>query len=193
VRSFRFVLLALLAASAAFTLVGLPALQRGVAAGRWPAAILWLPAALLGVFVAGFAAYRYALVRAGRYPAGKAFLQVGLVGLVAAVIAGIAVTPPPPEVEAGGGAISLERPLVSSDPAVRALAAEVVRARPRAEGLRHVPRLIALTEDPSPAVRREARATLTALAGRDAGGEGPGAPARWRAAFAAADAPSGSP
>lgn len=182
VRSVRFALLALLAVSAAFTLGGLPALQRGVAQGRWPPAALWLPGALLAVFVAGFAVYRYALVRAGRYPAGKAFLQVGLLGLVAAVIAGIAIAPPP-ELEGDRGPVPLERPLVSTDASVRALAAEVVRSRPRAEGLRHVPRLIQLVEDPSAVVRREARASLTALAGRDAGGEGPGASGRWREAF----------
>jgi hypothetical protein len=182
VRSLRVVLLALLAASAAFTLGALPALHRGVAQGRLPAAILWVPPALLTVFVVLFAGYRFALVRAGRYPAGRAFLQVGLIGLVAAVIAGIAVAPPPePELERGP--VPLERPLVAGDPAVRALAAEVVRHRARAEGFRYVPRLIQLVEDPSPAVRREARASLTALAGRDAGGEGSGASARWREAF----------
>jgi hypothetical protein len=178
------VLLVLLALSAAFTVGGLPALQRGVAQGRWPEAVLWLPPALLAAFVVIFATYRFGLVRAGRYPAGKAFLQVGLVGLIAAVIAGIALAPPP-EHEGEHGPVALDRPLLSGDPAVRALAAEVLRTRPRAEGLRHVPRLIQLVEDPSPAVRREARASLTALAGRDAGGEGRGASARWRAAFAA--------
>jgi hypothetical protein len=182
VRSLRFVLLTLLAASAAFTLGVLPALQRGVADGRWPRAILHLPAVLLAAFVAIFAAYRFALVRAGRYSAGKAFLQVGMLGVVAAVIAGM-VLAPPAELEGERGPVPLERPLAARDPAVRALAAEVVRHRPREEALRHVPRLILLVEDPSPAVRREARASLTALAGRDAGGEGRGASARWRDAF----------
>jgi len=65
-----------------------------------------------------------------------------------------------------------------------------VRCRPRGEGLRLVPRLIQLIDDPSPGVRREARASLTALAGRDAGGEGAGAAARWRAAFEAPGPPS---
>jgi HEAT repeats len=182
VGSLRFVLLALLAVSAAFTLGALPTLHRGIAQGRWPATVLWVPPALLALFVLLFAGYRFALVRAGRYPAGRAFLQVGLIGLVSAVIAGIA-TAPPPEPESERGPVPLEHALASGDPTVRALAAEVVRHRPRAEGLRHVPRLIHLVEDPSPAVRREARASLAALAGRDVGGEGRGASARWREAF----------
>jgi hypothetical protein len=183
IRSLRWVLLALLLVSAALTLGALPALQRQVVGGRWPPATLWVPPALLAIFVVMFAAYRFALVRAGRYPAGKAFVQVGLVGLVAAVIAGIALGPaerePPP------GPVALERPLASTSAEVRALAAEVVRSRSRAEALRHVPRLIELVEtDPAPAVRREARLSLAVLAGRDAGGEGPGASERWEAAFA---------
>jgi hypothetical protein len=44
-----------------------------------------------------------------------------------------------------------------------------------------VPRLVQLVDDPSPEVRRQARASLVALAGTDAGGEGAGARARWRA------------
>jgi hypothetical protein len=39
---------------------------------------------------------------------------------------------------------------------------------------------VALLEDSSPEVRRQARASLTALAGEDPGGEGPEAAARWR-------------
>lgn len=189
VGSLRFVLLGLLVLSAALTLGALPALHRGVAQGRWPHVVLFLPAVLLAIFVVIFAAYRLALVRAGRYPAGKAFLQVGVVGLVAAVIAGMALAPPP-DPGGGAGSATLDRPLASADPAVRALAAEVVRCRPRGEGLRLVPRLIQLIDDPSPGVRREARASLTALAGRDAGGEGAGAAARWRAAFEAPGPPS---
>ncbi|HQR30511.1 MAG TPA: HEAT repeat domain-containing protein, partial [Anaeromyxobacteraceae bacterium] len=46
---------------------------------------------------------------------------------------------------------------------------------------RYVPRLVALVDDASPEVRRQARASLTALAGLDAGGDGEGAAERWRA------------
>jgi len=182
VRAARWVLLGLLVASAALTLGALPALQREVVGGRWPPAALWVPPAFLGIFIVVFAGYRFALVRAGRYPAGKAFVQVGLMGLVAAVIAGIALGPA--EREPAPGPVALDRALASSSTEVRALAAELVRYRPRQEGLRHVPRLIQLVErDPAPGVRREARASLVALLGHDAGGEGPGASSRWQAAF----------
>jgi hypothetical protein len=46
--------------------------------------------------------------------------------------------------------------------------------------VRLVPQLIELLEDPSPAVRREAHASLVALAGLDLGAEGPEAAERWR-------------
>ena len=38
-----------------------------------------------------------------------------------------------------------------------------------------------LLEDSSPEVQRQARASLVAIAGKDAGGDGAGAPQRWRA------------
>jgi hypothetical protein len=49
------------------------------------------------------------------------------------------------------------------------------------DALRYVPRLVELSEDASPEVRRQARATLVTLGGRDAGGEAPGTAERWRA------------
>jgi hypothetical protein len=55
-----------------------------------------------------------------------------------------------------------------------------VRHRPRAEALAAAPRLAELLLDPAPEVRRQARASLVAIAGSDVGGEGPGAAARWR-------------
>lgn len=131
---------------------------------------------LLGLFVAGYAAYRWVLVRQGRYSGGKALARVMLMVLVVGVIASIflerpVVVPPGPTVELAG-------PLGSTDPVVRALAAEVVRSRPAEEGRRHLAPLAALTEDGSPEVRRQARASLSALVGAD-GGEGAGAAARW--------------
>jgi hypothetical protein len=73
------------------------------------------------------------------------------------------------------------RPLASTDPDVRALAAEVARYRPREEVGVVAGRLVELLDDPAPEVRRQAHAALVALAGHDAGGEGPGAAGRWRA------------
>jgi hypothetical protein len=185
----RWVLWALLLVTAAVTLFGLPALQRAVAAGRLPRAALAAPPVLLAIFIAGYAGYRFLLVRAGRYPAGKALVQVAVMALVLAIVVRVALVPaeiaaPPP-----GAAAALARSLASADPDVRALGAELARHRPRAEAMAQVPRLVELLEDASPAVRREAHATLVALAGRDAGGTGPGAAARWREHFRRAGAP----
>lgn len=178
VRSLRWGVIALLVLSTALTLVGVPELQREVAAGRFPGAALAIPPVLLALFVLGFGGYRLTLVRAGRYPAGKALVQLGLMVLVLAVIVGIALDRPRPA--AGDAPVELARVLASSDPDTRALAAEAVRHRPRAVALAEVPRLVALLDDPAPEVRRQAHASLAALAGTDAGGAGPGATARWR-------------
>lgn len=179
VRAARWGLFGLLLVSAAVTLFGLPELQRAVAEGRWPSAALAIPATLLALFVVGYAAYRIALVRAGRYPAGRALVRIALMGAVVGAVAGLVLAPPdaaPP----GEAAVSLARPLASTNPEVRALAAEVARSRPREEALAVVDRLVELLEDGSPEVRRQARRTLEALAGRDVGGEGPDAAERWR-------------
>lgn len=178
VRVARWVLFGLLIASAAWTLLGLPELQREVAAGRWPRAALAGPPALLALFVVGFAAYRFALVRGGRAGAGKSLVQIALMFLVLAVVAGVALRPA--ERPAGQGAPPLARPLASQDPDVRALAAEVARYRPAEEVKGVAGRLIELLEDPAPQVRNQARAALVTLAGHDVGGEGPDAVARWR-------------
>jgi len=72
---------------------------------------------------------------------------------------------------------------------VRAFAAELARHRPRDEGRSLAPGLAALLDDPSPEVRRQAHASLVAIVGADAGGEGPGAAGRWRARLEAPPAP----
>jgi hypothetical protein len=172
-RVLRWVLLALLVAAAAGALLGLP---RAVQGG-WTSPARLIPVGLLVLFVGGYAAYRFALARAGRYSEGKALVRVGLMVLLLGVIASIALERPP--VAPAGPGLDLAGPLASPDPTVRALAAEVVRSRPAPEVQVHAERLLALLEDPVPEVRREARASLGALVGAD-GGEGPGAPARWR-------------
>jgi hypothetical protein len=179
------VLFALLLGSAALTLFGLPELQRAVAAGRSPRAALAIAPVLLGLFVVGYAAYRIALVRAGRYPAGKALVRIALVAAVGGVVAGLVLLPADRRAP-GEGSVDLARPLLSASPEVRALAAEVARHRPREEALQIVDRLADLLEDGSPEVRRQARLSLTALAGRDVGGEGDDAVERWREHFRAA-------
>jgi hypothetical protein len=185
VRAARWVLFALLLASAALTLFGLPELQRAVAAGRWPTVALAAAPALLGVFAVGYAAYRIVLVRAGRYPAGKALVRIAIMAAVVGVVAGLVLVPPDGAAP-GQGPVDLGRTLLSSDPEVRALAAELVRHRPREQGLEHVQRLVVLVDDRFPEVRRQARLSLTALAGRDVGGEGRDAAERWRSHWSTA-------
>jgi hypothetical protein len=180
VRTFRWILFALLLLATVLTLAGLPELQREVAAGRFPRAALALPAAFLAVFILAYAGYRFLLVRAGRYPAGKALAQIGLMVLVLGVIAGIALERDQPP--SSGRPVDLARALASGDPDTRAMAAELVRHRPPEAGLAYVEHLVDLLRDPSPEVRRQARASLVQLAGEDvAAGEGSDAAARWRA------------
>lgn len=179
VRALRWILYGLLLLSATLTLAGLPELQREVAAGRWPRAALALPAVLLGLFIVGYAAYRFTLVRAGRYPAGKALVQVGLMLLVLGVVGSVILDrarPAPGPTKR----VDFTRMLASPDPEARAMAAELLRHRPRDVATPHVERLCQLVEDPAADVRREAHATLVQLAGKDAGGEGAGAGDRWR-------------
>lgn len=172
-RALRWVLIGLLAAAAAAALFGLPrAFQGGL-----PGGLRWVPIVLLVLFVGGYAAYRFTLARAGRYSEGKALVRVGLMVLLVGVIASIALERPP--TPPAGPGVDLAGPLASPDPVLRALAAELVRSRPVAEARGHAERLLALLDDASPEVRREARASLGALAGADAG-EGPGASVRWR-------------
>jgi hypothetical protein len=173
VKVLRWVLIGLLAAAAAAALLGLPRAFQG----GWPSSTRLIPVVLLVLFVGGYAAYRFVLVRAGRYSEGKALVRVGLMALLIGVIASIALERPP--AEPVGPGLDLAAPLASPDPALRTLAAEVVRGRPAQEARRHAGRLLDLLEDADPAVRREARASLGALTGAD-GGEGPGAAARWR-------------
>ena len=177
----RWVLFGLLLVSVAVTLFGFPELQRAVAQGRWPPITLAIPAALLGLFALGYAGYRIVLVRAGRYPAGKALVRIVLIAAVVGAAAGIVLVPPDPA--PAGAAVDLDRLLRSADPDVRAIAAELARHRPRLQGLAYAQRLVELLDDASPEVRRQARLTLVALAGKDAGGPGPDSAARWREHF----------
>ncbi len=175
----RWTLFAILLAASAAALIGLPRAE----AGGWSPWLRLVPVALLILFIGGYATYRFTLVQAGHYPAGKALVRVGALLLLTGAIAGIALDRPASPPSAKG--IDLAAPLASPDPLVRALAAEAVRSRPRPEALGHVPRVIALLDDEAPQVRAAAHATLVALAGRDAG-EGTGAADRWRALWTAA-------
>ncbi len=177
----RVVLYLLLLGAAAAALLVPPGNEPGGGVGRRPE--LLLAPVLLGIFAIGFTAYRFTLVRSGRYHAGKAFVQVGLLGLVLFLFVpgsverwkASGVTPP----------VDLTRQLRSVDPEARAMAAELVRHRDPQDARRYLPRLVALLSDPSVEVRRQARGSLMAMAREDVGGEGPDAPDRWRAYWAA--------
>jgi hypothetical protein len=177
----RWVLWALLLVAAISTVTFLPELQEAVAEGRWPRALLAVPPLLLGLFIAGYAAYRYELVREGRYPAGKAIVRVAVMLLVLGVVAGVALRPFDPSRAPGQAPVSLDRALGSTDPFVRALGAEIAIHRPREQALAVAGRLADLLDDPAPEVRRQAHLALVTLAGSDVGGEGAGAAERWRA------------
>jgi hypothetical protein len=169
----RWSLFAILLVASSAALIGLPRAE----AGGWSTWLRMIPVLLLVFFIGGYATYRFTLVRAGHYPAGKALVRVAMLILLTVAIAGIALDRPAPGKPAPG--LDLVAPLSSAEPMLRAVASELVRHRPRAEALGHVPRLIALLDDESPQVRREAHATLVSLAGHDAG-DGPGAADRWR-------------
>ena len=179
-RSARVVLYLMLLGAAAAALLVSPGTSFGAGPGRRPE--LLLAPVLLGAFAVGFTAYRYTLVRAGRYHAGKAFVQIGLLGLVLVLFIPASVerwqasgaTPP----------VDLTRQLRAADPEARAMAAELVRHRAPEDARRYVPRLVVLLGDPAAEVRRQASVSLVALAGQDAGGEGPEAAQRWRAYWA---------
>lgn len=179
VRPVRILLYLLLLVTAAVCVFGLPSLEQAVREGRRSPAVLVVAPALLAAFIAAFAVYRFSLVRAGRYHAGKAFVQIGLMVLALSLV-----LPGSLERYRAAGttrAVDLSRYLEAGDPEARALAAELARHREREDALRYVPRLVDLLLDGSPEVRRQARVSLVALAGTDAGGDGAEAATRWRA------------
>jgi hypothetical protein len=185
VRGLRWGLYAVLLAAAAGVLLVLPSVEQAGPASRATAAVA---VALLVAFVVGYAAYRFLLVRAGRYPAGKAFVQVALVLAVVVVVVGLSLERRRAAPQAQP--VDLARPLRSGDADARAMAAELARHRDPDAALALVPRLIELLDDPSPEVRRQAHASLVAIAGRDVGGSGAGAAGRWDAWWAARAGPT---
>jgi HEAT repeats len=141
--------------------------------GRLPIPIERVTPWVFAVFVACFAVYRFALASARKYPASKAFFQVGL-----AVVVFLLLLPSSraPYVPAG---TALGQALVDPDPRLRALAAEVARYRP--EGRDYVPSLVQALSDPDPTVRAQAHVSLVKLTGTDLGSpEDPAAVEVWR-------------
>ena len=142
--------------------------------GRAPAWVEQGAPWLFLAFVVGFAAYRFALVAAGRYSAFKAFFQVFIAVLFFLLLRlpGIPFVSP-----VTAPAMSLPVLLNDTDPRVRALAAEVAGYRRDAAS---APALIALLSDPDPATRAQARQALVRLNdGGDLGAE----PAAWKERF----------
>jgi hypothetical protein len=151
----------LLVASAAL------ALWVRTAAGRVPLGVaLAAPWVFLG-FVAVFGFYRLGLVRAGKYPAAKALVQVGGALIIFMLLL--------PSARFGFGQFQfgqtqssdVRRLLRDPNPTVRALAAEVAGYRP--DGARAAPELVKALSDPDPRVRDEAHASLVRLTGEDLG------------------------
>ncbi len=112
-------------------------------------------------FAIGFGVYRIALVRARKYSAGKAFLQIGVAVIFFMLLLSWA---------RSAAQLPTDRVqllLTHSNPGVRALAAEV--ARYRDEPARYAAALAEALKDPDPSVRREAHLSLVRIAGEDLG------------------------
>ena len=135
---------------------------------------------LFAVFLVVFAVYRLALVRAKRYPAAMGLFQIGLGALVWVLL--LPGTRQRIGREPGDEVQVLMR---SSDPRVRALAAEVAGYRPGRA--RYTAVLVERLDDSDPAVRHAAHVSLTRLLGTDVspGEEGPAAQQKWREALRA--------
>lgn len=114
------------------------------------------------VFLVCFALYRLALVRAKKYPAFKAFYQIGAAILFFTLLLPRAKNRYDIPVD------ELEMLLSDGNPQVRALAAEVVRHRP--EGSKYGALLVRALRDADPHVRQEAHRSLVQLSGKDLGG-----------------------
>jgi len=124
------------------------------------------------VFVVAFALYRLGLVRAGRYPAFRAFFQVGVAILFFTLLLPSSQVRYMPEGE-------LEALMLDANPRVRALAAEV--ARTRTDRTQYAKALVHALEDPEVSVRTQAHHSLVVITGQDLGSpEDPKGVANWR-------------
>jgi hypothetical protein len=126
---------------------------------------------IFGIFLAIFTVYRFALMRAKKYPVAIGLFQVGLGALIWVLLLPSTrqkIAPP-------SSVVADEVPalMASPDPRVRALAVEVAgyRGDPR-----YAAEMVERLEDADPAVRERAHAALVRLAGTDAGRD----PDAWR-------------
>lgn len=148
-----------------------------VSARRFPGALPWQleqasPWVFL-VFLGVFSFYRLGLVRARKYPASKAFFQIGAgVLLFTLMLPGARQRFAPP-------ADPLVGLLADANPEVRVAAAEL--ARHREGGAHYLSSLARALDDADPRVRAEAHRSLVALTGSDLGSpEAPGGTKAWR-------------
>lgn len=139
---------------------------------------------LFAVFLVVFAVYRLALVRAKKYPAATGLFQIGLGALVWVLL-----LPGTRQRIGGEPGDDVQVLLHSSDPRVRAMAAELAGYRGKATA--YANDLVERLDDPDPAVRRAAHSALVRLFRKDAspGEEGPAAQQRWREALRADRSP----
>ena len=166
VQVLRPALYALLALSALFTFWSGGELA-GKSLPRWTQVVA---PTLFAVFLAIFTVYRFALVRAKKYPAAVGLFQVGLGALIWVLL-----LPSSRHriAEPSGAADDIPALLSSPDPRVRALATEVAGYR---HETRYAPALIDRLDDPDLRVREHAHAALVQIAGADAGPDS----AAWR-------------
>jgi hypothetical protein len=118
---------------------------------------------LFAIFLAIFTVYRFALVRAKKYPLATGLFQIGLGALIWVLLLPSTrhrIAEPPATADDVGALLS------SADPRVRALASEVAGYR---HDTRHAGALIDRLDDADPRVREQAHAALVRLAGSDAG------------------------
>jgi hypothetical protein len=126
---------------------------------------------IFAIFLAIFTVYRFALMRARKYPVAVGLFQVGLGALIwVLLLPSTRVRIAPPTVSAD----EVPALMASPDPRVRALAVEV--AGYRGDGPRYAPELIERLADADAGVRERAHAALVRLAGTDVGRE----PDAWR-------------
>jgi hypothetical protein len=142
--------------------------------GFIPSSVQALAPIAFAAFVVLLAIYRLALVRARKYSAMKAFVQVGI-GVAFLLL----LMRTGPLLPANATPDPLPRLMAHHESEVRAMAAELARHRAPSSAL--LKSLVVALGDAAPEVRRAARDSLIALAGSDVGGDGSDAPVRWQA------------
>src|SRR5207237_1481690 len=119
---------------------------------------------IFAIFLAIFTVYRFALMRAKKYPAATGLFQVGLGALIWVLLLPSTRQKIRPQSAPADDVPAL---MASPDPRVRALAVEV--AGYRRDGARYAAEMIDRLNDADAAVRERAHAALVRLAGQDQG------------------------